>query len=153
MRSATTVIQRLGGQMIKQVMLTTLLVAGLTTAHIRAQQSPQVTPADAAPFLGEWTLALQGPNGPGAFTLMLKVENEKVLGEIANEMVQAQAITNVSMANKSLRFTYTFPWEGNPIDAVVTLTPADDGKTSAQIDFAGGAYTMSGTATKKEKAK
>jgi uncharacterized protein YndB with AHSA1/START domain len=134
-------------------LLSTFLVAGLATMHIGAQQPAPVTPADAAPFLGEWTLALEGPNGPGTFNLMLKVENEKILGEIANEMVPAQAIANVSMANKSLRLTYTFPWEGNPIDAVVTLTPAEDGKTSAQIDFAGGAYTMSGTATKKEKAK
>jgi hypothetical protein len=139
--------------MIKRMLISSLLVAGLATARMGAQQPTPVTPADAAPFLGEWTLAMQGPNGPGTFNLMLKVENEKVLGEIANEMVPAQAITNVSMASKSLRLTYTFPWEGNPIEAVVTLTPAEDGKTSAQIDFAGGAYTMSGAATKKEKAK
>lgn len=33
----------------------------------------------------------------------------------------------------------------------VRLTPAADNKVTAQIDFAGGAYVMSGTATKKEK--
>jgi hypothetical protein len=139
--------------MIRRMLLSSLLLAGLATAPMGAQQPTQVTPVDAGPFLGEWTLAMQGPNGPGTFNLLLKVENEKVLGEIANEMVPAQPITNVSMASKSLRLTYTFPWEGNPIDAVVTLTPEEDGKTSAQIDFAGGAYTMSGAATKKEKAK
>ena len=48
---------------------------------------------------------------------------------------------------------YSFPWEGNSIDAVVSMTPDADGKVAAQIDFAGGAYTMTGTATKKEKAK
>ncbi len=139
--------------MIKRVLLSSLLVAGLATAHIGAQQPAQATPADAAPFLGEWTLTMQGPNGPGTFTLTLKAENEKVMGEIVNELVPVQTITNVSMASKSLRLTYTFPWEGNPVEAVVTLTPAEEGKTSAQIDFAGGAYTMTGTATKKEKAK
>lgn len=139
--------------MIKRMLSSTLLVASLAVAHIGAQQAPSITPADAAPFLGEWTLTLEGPNGPGTFNLTLKVEDEKVLGEIANEMVPAQAITNVSMANKSLRLAYTFPWEGNPIEAVVTLTPAEEGKTSAQIDFAGGAYTMSGAAMKKEKGK
>jgi hypothetical protein len=139
--------------MIKRMLLSSLLVAGLATGHIGAQQPTQLTPADAAPFLGEWTLTMQGPNGPGTFNLMLKVENEKIIGEIANELVPAQPITSVSIANKSLRLTYTFPWEGNPIEAVVTLTPAEDRKTSAQIDFAGGAYTMSGAASKKEKAK
>ena len=139
--------------MTKRALLFGLLVAALATAQMGAQQAPPISPADAAPFLGEWTLTLEGPNGPGTFNLMMKVENEKVLGEIANEMVPAQAITNVSIANKSLRLAYTFPWEGNPIDAVVTLTPAEGGKTSAQIDFAGGAYTMNGTAMKKEKGK
>jgi hypothetical protein len=32
-------------------------------------------------------------------------------------------------------------------------TPAADGKMAARIDFAGGAYVMTGTATKKEKAR
>jgi hypothetical protein len=37
------------------------------------------------------------------------------------------------------------------VDAVVSLMPATDGRMAAQIDFAGGAYIMSGSATKKEK--
>ena len=138
--------------MIKHAIATSLLIAGLTTAHIRAQ-APSVTPADAAPFLGEWTLALQGPNGPGAFGLTVKVDGDKVLGEISNEMMPAQAISKISKVDKSLVLSYTFPWEGNPIDAVVSLMPGDEGKMAAQIDFAGGAYTMNGTATKKEKGK
>jgi hypothetical protein len=48
---------------------------------------------------------------------------------------------------------YSFTWEGNPVDAVVSLTPGKDGPMAAQIDFAGGAYVMTGTATKKEKEK
>jgi hypothetical protein len=35
---------------------------------------------------------------------------------------------------------------------VVRLTPSE-GKMSAQIDFAGGAYVMTGSATKKDKGK
>jgi hypothetical protein len=31
------------------------------------------------------------------------------------------------------------------------LTPDTDGTTRAQMDFAGGAYLMTGTATRKEK--
>jgi nitrogen fixation protein FixH len=57
------------------------------------------------------------------------------------------------MADKSLVLGYSFTWEGNPVDAAVSLTPAADGKMTAQIDFANGAYIMSGTATKKEKSK
>ena len=74
------------------------------------------------------------------------MENEKVSGEISSDAVPKQAIREISLVNKSLILSYTFTWEGNPLDAVVSLTPVDDGKMTAQIDFAGGAYVMSGTA-------
>ena len=96
---------------------------------------------------------VQGPNGPGTFDLSVKIEKEKVLAEIASEMLPKQAITSITMAAKTLVLGYSFQWEGNPVEAVVSLTPAADGKTTAQIDFAGGAYVMTGTAAKKDKAK
>lgn len=147
--------------MVRMVIAGTALIAGLLTPSTSAagtvagaaQSAAQVTAADAAPFIGEWTLALQGPNGPGAFDLTVKVEKEKVVGEIANAEMPTQAITDVTKADKSLALAYSFDYQGNAVPAVVSLTPAADGKMSAQIDFAGGAYVMSGTATKKEKAK
>jgi hypothetical protein len=124
------------------------------TTATTGQAGAQITPADAAPFVGEWTLALQGPNGPGTFGLRVDVEKDKVVAEISNEQMPKQAISDISVVKKSLVLGYSFTWEGNPVSAVVTLTPAEDGKTTnAQIDFAGGAYIMTGTATKKEKAK
>ena len=118
-----------------------------------AQAGSQVTAADAAPFVGEWTLALQGPDNPGTFALSVTVDQEKVTAEISSDALPRQAIRDISLLNKSLILSYTFTWEGNPVDAVVSLTPADGGKMTAQIDFAGGAYVMSGTAARKEKAK
>jgi hypothetical protein len=136
--------------MIRTALASTALVATLLApATARAQANA----ADAAPFLGDWTLALQGPNGPATFNLSVKVENEKVVGEIASDAVPVQKITSISKTDKSLVLNYSFPWEGNASDAVVSLMPGTDGKTAAQIDFAGGAYTMIGTATKKEKEK
>jgi hypothetical protein len=117
------------------------------------QDASSVSVADAAPFLGEWTLTLQGPNGPGTFGLTVKAEGDKVVGEISNEMMPVQAISKISKVDKSLVLAYAFPWEGNSVDAVVTLTPGEEAKMTAQIDFASGAYVMSGTAAKKEKAK
>jgi hypothetical protein len=117
------------------------------------QAAGQLAAADAAPFIGDWTLDLQGPNGPGAFDLTVKVEKEKVVGEITGATMATQPIADVTKAGESLVLSYTFDYEGNAVDAVVKLTPAAEGKTTAQIDFAGGAYIMSGTATKKEKLK
>jgi hypothetical protein len=118
-----------------------------------AQNIHPASATEAAPFLGDWTLDLQGPNGPGTFTVTLKTDKDKVTGEVASEVAGTQPITSVSMADKSLVLNYSFLYEGNPVDAVVSLTPAPDGKTAAQIDFAGGAYTMTGTAAKKDKDK
>jgi hypothetical protein len=146
--------------MIRTVIVSTALITGLLTPSVvaagqagNAAQSAQVTPADAAPFIGDWTLDLQGPNGPGAFDLTVKVEKEKVVAEITGETTPTQPITDVAKADKSLVLSYSFNYEGNAVDAVVRLTPAAEGKMKAQIEFAGGAYLMSGSATKKEKAK
>ena len=136
--------------MIRTALASTALVATLlapATAHAQA------TAAEAAPFLGDWTLDLQGPNGPATMNLSVKIENDKVVGEIGNDATGTQKIASISKTDKGLVLNYSFPWEGNPIDAVVSLTPGTEGKTAAQIDFAGGAYTMTGTATKKEKEK
>jgi len=126
---------------------------GADAVRQAAQAAGQVTAAEAAPFVGEWTLALQGPNGPGTFELSVKVDKEKVTGEISSEMLPRQAIREISLVSKSLTLSYAFTWEGSPVEAVVSLTPADGGKMTAQMDFAGGAYVMTGTASKKEGPK
>jgi hypothetical protein len=136
--------------MIRTALASTALVATLLTP---ATARAQATAADAAPFLGDWTLALQGPNGPATFNLSVKVESDKVVGEIGSEAIPTQKIESSSKTDTSFVLNYSFPWEGNSIGAVITLTPGTDGKVAAQMDFAGGAYTMTGTATKKEKEK
>ncbi len=128
-------------------------VAALSTATLTAQAPRPATAAEAAPFLGEWTLTLQGPNGPGTFALSVNVEKDKVAGEISSDQMPKQAIGDVSLTNKTLNLGYSFTWEGNPVEAMVSLTPTEDGKMTAQIDFARGAYIMTGLATKKEKPK
>ena len=145
--------------MIRSALACAVLIAGLVTSAdltatpARASVQPvQVSPTDAAPFLGDWTLTLQGPNGPGIFDLAVKVDKEKVVGEIASQQMAAQAITDITKVDKALVLNYSFNYEGNPVSATVTLSPSAD-KIVAQIDFAGGAYVMSGTAAKKEKPK
>ena len=146
--------------MTRTVIVSTALIAGLLIVRDVAAgpaqgtaQAAQVTAADAAPFVGDWTLAMQGQNGPATLELAVKVENDKVVGEIKSAELPPQAITDITLVDKSLVLRYSFDYQGNAIPAVASLMPADGGKTNAQIDFAGGAYVMSGTATKKEKAK
>ena len=131
-------------------------VAAVTPATVAAQApaaSIPATPAEAAPFLGDWTLTLKGPDRDATFDLTVKTDNDKVVGEISAPEQQKEFIPESSMAEKTLKMRYSFNYQGNPIDAVVSLTPGADGAIAAQIDFAGGAYVMSGTATKKAAAK
>ena len=129
--------------MIGTIIAATALMAGLLTApdvsagptRSAEQAVAQVTAADAAPFIGDWTLAMQGPNGPAAFELTVKVEKDKVVGEIKGEQLPLQAITDVTKGDKSLYLSYSFNYEGSPVPTVVSLTPAaEGGKTTAQID-------------------
>ena len=147
--------------MLRTAIVTTVLIAALAEplavraggSGAAAQAPAQVTSAEAAPFLGEWILALQGERGPGTFNLAVKVENDKVVADLVTEATPAQRITSISKTAKSLLLSYSFPYDNMTVDATITLTPGTDGKVAAQIDFAGGAYTMTGTASKKEKAK
>jgi hypothetical protein len=147
--------------MIRTGIATTALVAGLLTsfaapAHAGRSSSAaagQATAADAAPFVGEWTLNLEGPNGPAVFDLTVKVESDKVVGEIKSEQMAPTPITDITKTEKGLVLKYSFDYQGNQVGAVATLTPGTDGKTSAQIDFADGAYVVTGAAVKKEKEK
>src|SRR5262245_36027409 len=115
--------------MIRTTVARAALVAGLLASVASAapsvvnaaQAGTQVSPADAAAFLGDWTLTLQGPNGPGVFDLTVKVEKEKVVGEISNQQMPTQPISDVSKVDKSLMLSYSFTWEGNPVGAVVSL--------------------------------
>jgi hypothetical protein len=147
--------------MIRTAVVGVVVVAGLLTLPAAtvdaapgvAQSAGQITAADAAPFVGNWTLTLDGPNGPATFELSVKVEQDKVAGEIKSAELPAQPITDITKADKSLILRYSFDYQGNQVPTVVSLVPAEEGKTKAQIDFAGGAYVMSGTAAKKEAAK
>lgn len=147
--------------MIPALIVATALAAGSFTpsaatalpAPAHEMQTTQVTAADAAPFLGDWVLSLQGQNGPATLDLAVKVEKDKVVGEIKGGELPAQPIVDITRAEKTLVLRYTFDYQGTPVPAVVSLTPGEDGKGAAEIDFAGGAYVMSGTAAKKEKAK
>ena len=149
--SATAIISI--GALAAQLLSAPAVIAAADTTPLYEQATASVAAAQAAPFIADWTLALQGPNGPGTFELSVREEKDKITGEIASDQLPKQPIRDISMADKTLVLSYSFTWEGNPVEAVVSLTPAPEGKMTAQIDFAGGAYIMSGTATKKEKAK
>ena len=117
----------------------------------QAAATPSIAPADLAPFLGDWALTLSGPNGPASMDLSVKTEKDKPAADLTSEAMPKQTISEFSITDKTLVMGYSFTWEGNAVSAVISMTPAADGPMKAQIDFAGGAYVMTGTAAKKDK--
>ncbi len=122
-----------------------------TAPAAAAPAAGALTPADAATFMGDWTLAMESPMGPSAIALSVKEEAGKVVGEISSDMQPKTPITDVSKIAGNLVMGYTFMYEGNPVPVSVTLAPAADGKVNATLDFGGGAFLMTGTATKAAK--
>ena len=109
-----------------------------------------VTPAQAAPFLGDWSVPADGQQGPVTFLLTLKVTDGKVGAEISSDRTPGkQAITDISKTGETLTLKYALDYQGMPVPVVVTLTPTAE-TLKVTLDFAGGAYTVSGIGTKKK---
>ena len=118
------------------------------TASAPAAPAP-LSPADATPLLGAWTIAAEGQQGPLAIDLVLKMEAGKVVGEITVPALEKTPVTDITKAGTAVILRYVFDYQGNGIPAKVTLTPA--GETMAVVfEFADGAFTMNGTASRKK---
>jgi hypothetical protein len=146
---------------VSSVLVVALIVTGVATAAAQAPApadpapaaavaAPAVaTPESAKAYLGEWTLTAEGANGPGIFALNVKVDAGKVVGEMSSDMMPLTPITDISTSDKNLVLKYGFDYQGMAVPVVVTLKPAAE-KIGVQIDFADGAYQMTGTATPKK---
>ena len=112
--------------------------------------SAQISPADAAAFMGSWALMLDTPQGSFEQSLVLKDEGGKVVAEISNQMQpDVQKVTDISKKGSDLVLKFAGNFQGNPFDAAITLIPDGTDKLKVEFDVNGGQFTMSGTGTKK----
>jgi len=120
-----------------------ILCALVFSTYAAAQSAPAaptaITPAQAAPFAGDWTLNLQGQRGDVEFAVSVKTENGKVLAEVSSDQQPKQTVTDVSRSGDTMTLRYSFDYQGTPVPVVATLT-LDGEKLKASFDFAGGAY-------------
>ena len=110
----------------------------------------QLAPADAGPFMGTWTLSLDSPQGAFEQSVVLKDEAGKVVAEISSAMQpDVQKVTDVSKKDGDLVLKFAGNFQGNPFDAMITMTPDGTDKCKVTFDVNGGQFTMNGTGTKK----
>lgn len=81
--------------------------------------------------------------------LTLKADGDKTVGQISSEVMAPTTITDITKAGDSVFLRYSFDYQGNTVPTVVTLTPSGETLT-VSFDFADGAYTMTGTASRKK---
>lgn len=110
----------------------------------------QLAPADAGAFMGSWTLTLDSPQGPFEQSMVLKDEAGKVVAELSNQMQpEVQKVTDVTKNGNDLVLKFAGNFQGNPFDAVITVTPDGADKAKVTFDINGGQFTMNGTGVKK----
>ena len=126
-----------------------LALCALTGSALRAQAPPApLSTADAARFMGAWTLTLDSPQGPFAMVMTLSDVEGKVACELTSDLMPAQKVTDISKAGNDLVLKYQGDFQGQAFAAKITLTPVDD-KLGVNFDVMDGQFMMSGVGTKK----
>lgn len=112
--------------------------------------SAQLASADAVNYMGSWTLTLDGPQGAFEQSMILKDDGGKAVAELSNEMQpEVQKVTDVTKAAEDLVLKFAGNFQGQPFDAVITLTPDGTDKVKVVFDINAGQFSMSGTGVKK----
>ena len=132
----------------RQALMVAAVLVALAVPNSAFAQA--ASPADAAAFLGGWTLGLDTPQGALSMDLTIKEDAGAVTATISAEpMVPGTAkITDISKAGANLVLKYMLEVQGMQIPTVITLMPDGD-KWKANFDFADGQFSTAGTAAKK----
>jgi len=122
-----------------------LLAAVVLPAVANAQG---VAVADAAAFIGSWTVTLDTPQGAMPMDINVKDADGKVAGEIGSDMMGLVAVTDITKSGENLVFRYSLDMQGNQVPIQITLIP-DGANMKFALDAAGGQFYLEGPATKK----
>ncbi|MCC7044545.1 MAG: hypothetical protein IT183_11825 [Acidobacteria bacterium] len=127
------------------------LSSAQSPAPTAATAPAAVTPADAKPFLGDWTIAGESQMGPFVVNLSIKDDAGKVAATISSEIQPPTAVADITKGSNGLVLRYSFDFDGNSIPAVLTVAMKAD-KLDALFSFADGAFEMGGVGTKAAPA-
>ena len=145
--------------MTRSLLTSACLVLALAAAPVPAfAQTPAapatpaaLTPADAAPFLGDWNIVGESQMGPFVMSLSIKVDDGKVGAVISSQIQAATPVAHITKGANGLVLRYSFDYDGNSIPAVLTVATRED-KIDASFSFADGAFEMAGVGTKAPAA-
>jgi hypothetical protein len=98
------------------------------------------------PITGEWAGTVESPQGTIGFTLTLKLDKDKVTGEIASD----QGGTSLTGTWTEGKLAANFDYNGTPVAMTGSIKEEVFG---GEMNMGGGQMVMSWTAKKKAAAK
>ena len=131
-----------------------LIVRSSAFVDSSASQAPRqaaaasITPAQAAPFLGDWAVTVNMNTVEATFAVAVKADGGKVTATVSSAGQPTVSVADISLAGKSLVLKYSTAIQGNPVSTAMTLTPEGQG-LRANMALMDGQYEMAGTATKQ----
>jgi len=106
-----------------------------------------VTPAQAAPFIGDWSALVTSQMGPATYKVSVKVDGGKVTATVGGGMFPPAAASDVYLSGKNLFVKYASNFQGMSIPGLIALTP--DGQDMLMtISILDGQMEMAGRATR-----
>lgn len=106
-----------------------------------------VTPAQAAPYLGDWTAAITSQMGPTTYSVSVKVDAAKVVATVGGGMFPAAPASEIYLSGKNLFLKYVSNFQGMSIPGLIAMTP-DGSDMLLTISILDGQMEMAGRATK-----
>ena len=138
-------IMKLQSRIVASIAAITLLVV----PRIVSAQSALAT-ADAAAFLGAWSITVESPQGPFEQTLELKDSGGKVAGTLTSAISpDPTAISDIAKDGEDLVLKFSGDFQGNAFTAKLTLAPQGTDKAKVTFDIMDGQFVMDGTGVKK----
>jgi hypothetical protein len=130
-------------------MKSTIVVAVIALAALGGGQSAgSITAAQAAPFLGEWTVnANSAAMGAQTYQVAVTRSGDTVKATVKAANQPETAVSSIRLSGSSLVLSYNTSYPGMTIPTVLILTPDAD-QLRADMSIMDGQLEMSGTARK-----
>jgi len=127
-----------------------IVVAAVALLPVVAAAQSALTAADAAAFIGSWTLSFNSPQGAFEQTLDIKDADGKVTATMTSPMAPGpQEITDITKTGTDLVLKFAGDFQGQAFTAAITLSPDGENKAKATFDVMDGMFVMDGTGVKK----
>jgi hypothetical protein len=128
---------------LKRRLWTAAILTTLACVSPAEAQDIELAAGDGRDFFGDWALTLETPDG----NVSVAFNIGEARGKVALRFMGAEPITNITKSDEKLIARYQMNYQGTPIPVVITVARVGENLVTTW-DFADGAYTTTGTATR-----